>query len=263
TGPDAQTLLSDVLTAKIPQEKNTANWWAFLSPQGKIQAEGLIGLHQDAFWLDVSSDISSIFLRRMSMYKLRAKATIEDVSETHMVGFSATDPNIEGMICHQDGRHFDLGFRVISVNSITRGWRQDEKSANENRVRSGIAELGRDFESDRFFPHDIAMDLLQGIDFSKGCYVGQEVVSRMRHRGNVRRRPVIIELEQAIAGDEIVQNGKTVGTIGAVVDGHAVGIVRLDRISNPRQLEVNNHRVIAKIPAWADYDFAGVPNPDK
>ena len=262
-GPDAQTLLRDVFTAKMPENETGANWWALLSPQGKVQAEGLIGLHQGAFWLDVSHDIATKFSRRMGMYKLRANATIEDMSETHQAGWSGANCDLKGAISHKDTRHPDMGFRIISTNADTTGWSERENKAHANRVKLGICELGHDFQSDAVFPHDIAMDLLEGIDFAKGCYVGQEVVSRMRHRANIRRRPVIIKLERGNIGDEVMLGGKTVGTIGTVEDGHGVAIVRLDKISDPNQLEINGQNVVAQSPPWADYGFAGAPNPDK
>ena len=97
------------------------------------------------------------------------------------------------------------------------------------RIAHGIAELGPDFAADAVFPHDIGMDFLGGVDFKKGCYIGQEVVSRMQHRGTARRRPVIVSGIEAEAGAPVLVGGREAGTIGRVVGGKAVGIVRLDR----------------------------------
>ena len=88
SGPEAQKLLFDVVTGRLVAEPGPAVWWALLSPQGKIQAEGLSGWAGDAFWLDVHEGIADAFLKRMKMYRLRAHVEIEDLRESHVVGWS-------------------------------------------------------------------------------------------------------------------------------------------------------------------------------
>src|SRR5690606_37571597 len=105
--------------------------------------------------------------------------------------------------------------------------------------------------------HDLGMDLLEGIDFVKGCYVGQEVVSRMKHRGTARRRPVIVSGLDAPAGSAIVAGNREAGTIGQVVDGKAVAILRLDRLTDPDAVSVADKIVTLELPAWANYQFGG------
>ena len=261
-GPDAQKLLLDVFTGAMPNNAQEANWWALLSPQGKIQAEGLIGKHQDAYWLDVDRSIAPKFFKRMGMYKLRADAAIEDLTDTHCVGQTMAPIHGDTLFSHKDGRHENLGHRVIAQKSATDDWVKHDGNADTARINLGIPELGADFATDSLFPHDIGMDLLGGIDFSKGCYVGQEVVSRMRHKAKVRRRPVLVAVKQGEAGDEISLNGKTVGTLGRVVNGHGVGIVRLDRISDTTSIMVTGETATLSIPPWGDYDFASNTNPD-
>ncbi len=118
-----------------------------------------------------------------------------------------------------------------------------------------MPEQGPDFGIDSNFPHDIGMDLLDGIDFVKGCYVGQEVVSRMKHRGTARRRPVIVSGIEAPAGTPVVAGGREAGTIGEVVDGRAVAILRLDRITDLAAVTVGGKPVTLTLPAWASYQF--------
>ncbi len=259
SGPDAHKLLNDVFTGTIPEKSGDAHWWALLSPQGKIQAEGLISLHKEAYWLDVNVDASPKFFKRMGMYKLRADATIQDMSETYFVGWASDSSQ---NFADKDQRQEQLGFRIIALKTETDSWEQSSAAYQKNRSRLGIPELGIDFASDSLFPHDIGMDLLKGVDFSKGCYVGQEVVSRMRHKAIVRRRPVIVETGGPGTG-EILLNDKTVGQIGPVTDGIGVGIVRLDRIGDPEAVTIEGHKAKLSIPSWADYDFASNSNPDK
>lgn len=250
SGVDAHKLLNDVLTAEIKAQVGSVHWWALLSPQGKIQAEGLITWSDGIFWLDVHTNVVDAFLKRMRLYKLRATAEIEDLRDSYAVGWSAKGH--EG----KDPRHADMGYHVIALRDEIGHWDKSDAAYVEARIKYGISELGEDFAADTAFPHDIGMDLLSGVDFAKGCYVGQEVVSRMQHRGTARRRPVIVSGIDAEAGASVVCAGKEAGIIGRVENGKAVAILRLDRISDPAAALVNNNAVQLALPDWASYDFA-------
>ncbi|HEV7276857.1 MAG TPA: folate-binding protein [Devosiaceae bacterium] len=253
SGPEAQRLLFDVITARVKAEPGPALWWALLSPQGKIQAEGLCGWADEAFWLDVDSSVADAFLKRMRMYKLRAAVEIEDLRETHVVGWS---PEETVGVAHADARPGGLGWRVIADKAAA-DWDTEDTEFIRARINAGVAELGPDFGADSTFPHDIGMDLLGGIDFKKGCYIGQEVVSRMQHRGTARRRPVIVSAlaEGAAAGARLLVGEREAGTIGWVLDGKAVAIVRLDRVPDAEAASFANLPVVLHLPEWATYRF--------
>lgn len=258
SGPDAHKLLNDVVTGKIPAsgpgEGEAASAWALLSPQGKILAEGLAGHAEDAIWVDVHQSVADDFFKRMKMYRLRAKAEIDDLRETHRVGF-AQDEEPSGI------RHADrlgplsMGWRAIAPVEATTDWVQDDSFYHAERIGAGIAHQGNDFPANDAFAHDIGLDILNGIDFEKGCYVGQEVVSRMKHRGTARRRPVIVSGVDGAAGSPVLANGREAGTIGQVVDGKAVAILRLDRVTDPAAVTVDGKPVSVTLPAWATYAF--------
>jgi folate-binding protein YgfZ len=251
SGPDAQKLLFDVVTGRLLAEPGPGVWWALLSPQGKIQAEGLSGWADDAFWLDVDASVADAFLRKMRMYKLRAALEIEDLRETHAVGWSFAEGGAG--VVHADPR--GLGERLIGTKAEAAGWMAADDRYASRRISAGVPELGPDFAIDTTFPHDIGMDLLDGIDFAKGCYVGQEVVSRMKHRGTARRRPVIVSGIDAAAAADVVASGRTAGTLGEVVDGRAVAVLRLDRITDVTAVTVDGRPVTVELPAWATYQF--------
>jgi len=255
SGPDAQKLLNDVLTSRIVAEGGAARWWALLSPQGKVQAEGLIGWADGAFWLDVHRDVADAFFKRMRMYKLRANVTMEDLRETHVVGWTAAGP--EGSVADLDPRGIDLGWRIIASGEAATGWRDDDIAWHWARISGGIAEMGAEFATDVVFPHDIGMDLLGGVDFTKGCYVGQEVVSRMQHRGTARRRPVIVSglPADAAPGMPILVGEREAGSIGPPVNGEAVAIVRLDRFDGSAEPTVGGLPVELNLRRWATYKF--------
>ena len=256
SGPDATHLLQDVLTPTIAEDE-TARWYGLLAPQGKILAEGLIGWAEGAYWLDVDAAAAENFFKRMKMYRLRAKAEIDDLRDSHRVGF-ARDEAPTG-IRHSDRMGpIDMGWRVIAPVEATAEWVQDDAVYQAVRIGAGIAHQGNDFPANDAFAHDVGLDIIDGIDFKKGCYVGQEVVSRMKHRGTARRRPVIVSGLDAPAGSPVVANGREAGTIGQVVDGAAVAILRLDRITDPEAVTVDGKPVRVALPAWATYRFGDV-----
>jgi folate-binding protein YgfZ len=247
-GPDALKLLFDTLTGRIVAEPGPAVWFALLSAQGKIQAEGLCGFADDAFWLDVDAGVADEFYRRMRMYKLRAKLEITDLRANHAVGWSETQP--AAGIANADPR--GLGWRVVAPKSEAADWLPGDEF-DRARIARGVAAEGADFAPDSTFPHDIGMDLLGGVDFKKGCYIGQEVVSRMQHRGTARRRPVIVSGVEAPGGTPLIAEGREAGAIGQVVDGKAVAIVRIDRITDPASVTVGGRPLTLRLPDWATY----------
>jgi len=250
SGPDAHKLVNDVVTGHVPDKAGEAAAWALLSPQGKILAEGLAVWQDDALWLDTHISVADDFFKRMRMYKLRAKAEIEDLRETYRVGFSTTE--VPGAARDRLGP-VQMGWQVVAPVVDTENWDQDDRPYHAIRIANGILHQGNDFPANDTFAHDIGFDILEGVDFVKGCYVGQEVVSRMKHRGTARRRPVIVSGVEAETGSAVVANGRDAGTIGQVVDGKAVAIVRLDRITDVDAVTIDGKPVQLRLPGWANY----------
>ena len=258
SGPEAHKLLNDVVTGEIPATGDgvgePAAAWALLSPQGKILAEGLAGHAEDALWVDVHQSVADDFFKRMKMYRLRAQVVIDDLRASHRVGFAQDeDP---GGIRHTDRLGpLDIGWRVIAPEAETTDWVQNDTFYQAERIGVGIVHQGNDFPANDAFAHDIGLDILDGIDFAKGCYVGQEVVSRMKHRGTARRRPVIVSGIDAPAGSAVITGAREAGIIGQVVDGMAVAIIRLDRIVDPSAVTLGGKPVQLTLPVWAHYAF--------
>ncbi|MDR3475306.1 MAG: folate-binding protein [Devosia sp.] len=260
SGPDAQKLLNDVLTTRVEAMPGPARWWALLSPQGKIQAEGLIGWTGGAFWLDAHESVADAFFKRMRMYRLRADVTMDDLRGTHRVGWFGGTLH-DGPLEQRDGRDERLGTRLITTVDEAKAWGEPDNGQAVARITAGVAELGPDFGPDQVFPHDIGMDFLGGVDFKKGCYVGQEVVSRMQHRGTARRRPVIVDgvPRGAGSGAPVLVGEREAGTIGEPANGQAVAILRLDRIDPASPPTVGGLPVTLSLPRWAAYKFGELP----
>jgi tRNA-modifying protein YgfZ len=140
-----------------------------------------------------------------------------------------------GAVVYPDPRHPGLGSRAIMAErDAMRSSEGDPGDYQARRIALGIPEGGLDFAYGDAFPHEALMDLLGGVDFRKGCYVGQEVVSRMQHRGTARSRivPVAIEGPAPDAGTEVVAGGKPVGTMGSSSLERGLALLRLDRVED-------------------------------
>ena len=260
SGADAHKLLNDVVTGYVPAGGNEAAAWALLSPQGKILAEGLAGFAEDAIWVDVHQSVADDFFKRMKMYRLRAQVVIDDLRETHRVGF-AQHKELAGIQHHDRKGSVQLGWRVIAPLEAAMDWLQDDTSYQAARIEAGIAHQGNDFLANDTFAHDIGFDILDGIDFDKGCYVGQEVVSRMKHRGTARRRVVIVSAQTAVpaVGTELMAGGKPIGTLGTVSGSKGLAIVRIDRVADAiasgTDIMADDVAVTVALPAWSGLSF--------
>lgn len=248
SGADAQKLLHDTLTSNLSKPfTDTAKWFALLAPQGKILVEGLISNPEpNRYLIDIPRAVAEDFFKRMRLYKMRANVELAMRDDLH-VGWS--DAPLDGAV--KDART-QMGYRIYTAN--IEGWHQDQTAFHAQRVRQSVMQLGDDFEPNDLFPHDIAMDQLAGVDFNKGCYVGQEVVSRMQHRGTARKRPVLIA-SAALKGAAIVSGEREVGSITSSADGYSIGLVRLDKVADPTACEIDGGPVQLAVPQWASYDF--------
>lgn len=258
-GPDAEKLLNDTLTGRIVRPfGGYGRWFALLTPQGKIITEGLIAEADDAFFLDIAPQTAADFVKRMKMYRLRARLDIDDISADTAVWWVSSEQGERPpgpASAYADDRGEDFGLRYLTSRAGAQAMPGDADRWHSRRIAAGIPELGADFPAVDTFPHDIGMDLLQGIDFMKGCYIGQEVVSRMKHRGTARRRPVVVSGAALEAGAPIMASGREAGTVGKVVGGKAVAIVRLDRVTDPSAVTVNDAAASLALPDWAPYVF--------
>ena len=259
TGPDARKLLNDTLTCRFDDGlKDAGRWFALLSPQGKIQIEGLVTEADGAFWFTLASDLVADFVKRMKLYRLRAKVEIEALPELAVFWSPDDPPTNQALLAYRDERAGGLGIRLIQTQNAAEVGDGDAAGGayRAARIAAGIAALGEDFGINDVFPHDVGMDFLGGLDFKKGCYVGQEVVSRMQHRGTARRRPVIVTgvPEGAAAGAPLLVGAREAGTVGRDVEGHAIAIVRLDRVTG-EVATVGGLPVKLVLPAWANYRF--------
>ncbi|MDE2365163.1 MAG: folate-binding protein YgfZ, partial [Hyphomicrobiales bacterium] len=191
-----------------------------------------------AFLLDTSREKAGELAKRLGLYKLRAKVEIADLSAEArgddglalvalLDGAAAPD----GAVAFDDPRAADLGRRAITPLRLARAIGGDPRLYEARRIAAGAPRGGADFTWGDAFPHEANMDLLHGVAFDKGCYVGQEVVSRMQHRGLARKRVVKVAIEGAVApGVQIRAGDISIGALGDIVEGRGLATVRTDRL---------------------------------
>lgn len=258
-GAEAEHFLQNLITANVETlETGHVQPAALLTPQGKILFDFLISrAPESGFCLDIARELVDDFLKRLTLYKLRAKVSFDRQADTPVIaGWDGTGP---------DGAVIDVRFpRSAAV------WRlygskatSDAQQTDWDRLRiaHGVAESGSDYALSDAFPHDILMDKNHGVDFRKGCYVGQEVVSRMHHRGTARRRVVKVSGETTLpaSGTSILAGTKPVGELGTVTGGQALAIVRTDRVADALAaavpLTADGVAVTLTLPDWTGLSF--------
>jgi tRNA-modifying protein YgfZ len=236
SGGDAEHFLQNLVTCDVESlEPGVARAGALLTPQGKIMFDFLIFRDAAAgFMIDIRSELAADFIRRLTMYKLRANVDFAESSQC-LVAIAWENESgaseLQATTAVRDSRFLEY-LHVHRHYGATPSVTADDNSGwDALRIAHGVAESGTDFEAGDAFPHDVSFDQNKGVDFRKGCYVGQEVVSRMQHRGTARRRLVIAAGDDALPapGTAIEAGGKTVGTVGTVAGNTALALVRLDR----------------------------------
>lgn len=223
TGPDARPFLQNLLTQDLDKlEGAGAVYAALLSPQGKVSADMFVWARTDGLLLDVDPARGADLLRRLSMYKLRANVTIADASGAFDVLVS--DAPFEDAIL--DPRLAALGHRAIAPKSQSAA-----ASLDERRIALGVPDLARDAQPEEVFAGEALLEELNGVAFDKGCFVGQENVSRMKRRATTRKKfcPIVFDGDPIAFGAPVLAGEAEIGSVRAGVAGRALALLRLDR----------------------------------
>ena len=274
-GEDARGFLNGLVTADLAKvTPDHARFAALLTPQGKIIADFIIAEAEAAdgggFFLDCPRALAPTLVQRLGLYKLRAKVVVEDLSAALGVaaiwngpakseyGLVYADPRLPALGARAilPPQHFEAAAAEMGAEAV------DAAQYEERRVALTVPRGGLDFSYNDAFPHETGMDQLSGVDFDKGCYVGQEVVSRMQHRGGARTRIVAVRLEFAPEpGAPVMAGGKQVGTMGSGANGRGLALLRLDRVEDAlaagTPLTAGGVELRAVKPAWARFAFPG------
>lgn len=271
-GPDAQHFLQNLVTADIdgiPEQGASA--CALLTPQGKILFDFLIYRTQEGYLIDAPAAAAPDLLKRLTFYRLRAKVDLELLDDGIGV-IAVLDGPVEAagaLTAVTDPRLAAMGQRlagpVAELTSLPGGDDAGVAAYHAGRIRLGVPEGLQDYDYSDIFPHDADLDQLGGVSFAKGCYVGQEVVSRVHHRGTARKRFVQVESATALPdkGTDITAGGKSVGVLGSSApfgDAFAgLALVRLDKAAQAKEngslLECGGAEIRLKLPDWAGFTW--------
>ncbi|MCI5077389.1 folate-binding protein YgfZ [Oricola sp.] len=260
TGEEAEHFLQNLVTCDVETlPEDVARPGGLLTPQGKIMFDFLVSRDgAGGFLIDIRSDLAGDFARRLTMYKLRAKVSISESDERVAAVSWQIESGAGNGRAVRDSR-FPEALRVMRHLGDAPAGDDDAEGWTELRIAHGVAESGADYEAGDAFPHDVSFDQNGGVDFRKGCYVGQEVVSRMQHRGTARRRLVIAAGDAPLPapGTALTAGGKTVGTLGSVSGTRALALVRLDRAKDAMdagtEIAAEGHPVTLSLPAGVGY----------
>jgi tRNA-modifying protein YgfZ len=240
-GDDATKFLHNLVTNDVSGlAPGEARFAALLTPQGKILFDFLVFAMGDGrYLLDCPLSLAGDLEKRLNMYKLRSKLTVtnrSDALEAFAFFDSPERPRVEAIALAPDPRAATLGWRALAdKGKIPPGGARADYDAR--RIRAGVPLGGVDFAYNDAFPHEADMDLFAGLDFKKGCYVGQEVVSRMKHRGLVRKRVTAYRAPGgAPAPGEAIRAGEMeIGVTGSAIGEEGLALVRLDRLADARE----------------------------
>lgn len=253
-GPDAAVFLQGLLTQSVAAAgQGGFAFGALLTPQGKILFDFLFAAEDDGFLFDCAAAAAESFMKRLALYRLRAQVEIARRSE---LGVFWAPEGVEGF---EDPRLPALGRRRLAPRDAAAAATGDG-AYETRRIGLGVPECGKDYGPDEAFLMDVNADVLHGVDYRKGCFIGQEVTSRMKRKGEVRRRTLIARFDGAapLKGARIEAGGSAVGEILSGVEGAALALVRLDRLESARaagaKVAADGRPLALEVPAYLEHD---------
>jgi folate-binding protein YgfZ len=265
-GVDARKFLQGVITNNLDKaEEGTAVHTGLLSPQGKILFDFFVVPHGGDILIEAAKDTLAELAKRLGFYRLRALVEIAEAPEYDVAAVWDGTPTLpEEAIAFADPRLQALGMRVLLPDgaAISRlaCAEASENAYHARRIMLGVPEGGRDYALGDTFPHEALFDQLNGVDFKKGCFVGQEVVSRMEHRGTTRKRVVPVEGDgPLLSGTEVKAGDLPLGTIGSVAGTRGLALLRLDRAADAASkgtaLTAGDATITLSRPAFAGFEM--------
>jgi folate-binding protein YgfZ len=270
-GEDRASFLQGLVTSDVSGiGEGQGRFAGLLTPQGKILFDFFIAPRGDAFLVDCPKTMAADLIKRLTMYRLRAKVTIADVSARWRVGAAWGDgaedwAKATAAAAYPDPRLPALGVRLLLDDGQALEPSAQPEDYEAHRISHAVPEGGKDYAYGDSYPHDACYDLLNGVSFKKGCFVGQEVVSRMQHRGTARTRVLAVSTKAPLpqGGVDILTDGSSVGRLGSAAGETGVALARLDRVRDAlaKGLSFTAGGVAVELaaPSWATYALTPEP----
>jgi len=245
-GEPARHFLNNLVTANIETlTPGHARYAALLTPQGKLLADFFVVEAPEAdgggFFIDAPKALVPDLAQKLKFYKLRAKVDIDPLDAMAVLAVWDGEGTTEYGLDFRDPRLPALGQRVLVPGDVAQEAAKDFGAElvdiaeyEAHRIALDVPRGGVDFIYGEVFPHDADLDKLGGVDFRKGCFIGQEVVSRVEHRGTARNRIVPVEFEAHAAedGTVVMAGDKIVGTMGSSAGRLGLAMLRVDRVAD-------------------------------
>ncbi len=251
SGPERAPFLNNLLTNDMSDSPGTAAYAALLTPQGKILFDFFAVNTGDAFLLDCHGAFAADLVKRLSMYRLRAKVEIADVSDDWDVFACETAPAGEGLVIYNDPRLPGMPLRVLAPRGVLKGT-DDESAYLDRQLSAGLPNVPLDAGQNEMFLLEANFEELHGVNFKKGCYIGQELAARMKHRATVRKRllPVTVDGPLPAPGTTVMAGEREVGTLKHGIGDRAIALIRIDRAENAETLTANDIPLTIDWPEW-------------
>lgn len=263
SGPDAKTFLQGIITNDI--QKLTPElplYTAFLTPQGKYLHDFFIYASKDTLFIDCEIARLEDLMKRLKMHKLRSKATIEDISEAYQVisvldTDKPTDPPAECLLW-PDPRLSTMGWRGFILNTALTDIELTDLSEYETtRMQNALPDGSRDMPVERAIILEYGLDDLNALDWQKGCYMGQELMAKTKHRGEIRKRlfPVAITGEVPAFNTALTYNGQKAGKMRSHNGEMGLALLYIDvakqSMTDQQPIEAENGaKLTPRIPEW-------------
>lgn len=275
TGEDAAKFLNGIVTNRVEGLAPGAGLFAaLLTPQGKIVVDFfLVAAAEDeggGFVIDAPASLAEDLAKKLTFYKLRAKVEIAARPDLAVAVVLDKEPSADLGVVFLDPRHAGLGWRIVlpregAEAALAAAGTQIVEADHwqGRRIALGIPEGGKDFVYGDTFPHEADMDCIGGVDFKKGCFIGQEVVSRVERRDIARKRvvPVAFENYAPESGAEVKAGDLPAGFMGSAAGRLGLAMLRLDRVDEAlgRGAKIVAGGVELQLvkPDWADFRFPG------
>lgn len=255
-GDDRAAFLQGLITQDVRLvEQGQMIYACFLTPQGKYLADFFVAAWNDTQWLlEVHRDLLPDLLKRLSMYKLRSKVELMNVSDQFYAAW-VWQENVAGK-SFTDPRAADIGQRIWSQEKIVLNG--ESGNAENWRLQNGLPNR-HDAERERSSMADLDMDFLNAIAWDKGCYLGQELTARMHYRALVKKRllPLVFCADCAAAFDtSVMHDGKTIGRLRSANGKHALALLQLEGLADGMRVSVGEQQAVVVFPAWWPVDGA-------
>ena len=219
SGPDAKSFLQNLVTNDVAKLKNNIIYAALLTPQGKLFSDFFLVDSNQGILIDVHSQIGDSLLKTLNLYKLRAEIKIE---KTDLKVSTGVDN--KPRTAFDDPRHPKMGWRYYGSEDL----KQKNIDWEKLRVQNLVPEFGKELSSDTYIL-EYGFEKLNGVDFKKGCYVGQEVTARMKHKSKLRKGLTLVETTERVPfGTPISVNNKIIGKILSSSENQALAYLRFD-----------------------------------